>query len=113
MDLLINNHGFLHIPTYIFECLDDKSLCQSRLVCKNWLWFIDQRKFTWKRTLNIKIEKVKSWLESNQDWTDIIEHIYKKGKVVDTRDYSLKAILVSFVCLYGTFREKVKHLLST
>ena len=89
MDLFINNPGFLHISASIFESLDNQSLCKSRLVCKNWLWFIDQRKFIWKRCLQIKIDQVKPWLETNQDWAKIIENIFDSGTVEDLKAKSL------------------------
>ena len=89
MDLLIGNSGFTHISSYIFECLDNKSLCQSRLVNKKWRWFIDQRKFKWIRILQIRIEKIKTWLESNKDWADVIETISDKGKVEDVINLTL------------------------
>ena len=89
MDLFINNPGFLHISASIFESLDNQSLCKSRLVCKNWLWFINQRKFIWKRCLKIKIDQVKPWLETNQDWAKIIENIFDSGTVEDLKAKSL------------------------
>ena len=89
MELFINNPGFVHISASIFESLDNQSLCKSRLVCKNWLWFIDQRKFIWKRCLQIKIDQVKPWLETNQDWAKIIENIFDSGTVEDLKDFAL------------------------
>lgn len=50
----------------VFEFLDDKSLCQSKLVCKSWLNFIENEKIYWRRVVgnskewNIVIVKMAS-----------------------------------------------------
>ena len=79
--------GFAHVGSAIFQYLDNKSLCQSRLVCSSWAWFIVSERF-WHRRIIQRGEKSQfcqsdewrrvfdSFGDSNKDLSEIIQHFF-------------------------------------
>ena len=52
MESVNNVLRFHHISKLVFECLDDKSLIKSALVCRAWRHFLHSEKFFWIRVIN-------------------------------------------------------------
>ena len=77
MDLLVQIQGFAHIASQIFQCLDDKSLCQSRLVSRKWRQFIDKEKFWCNRIVQ---SGQKSRFCQSQEWKDVFEKFPKENQ---------------------------------
>ena len=62
----------------IFQRLDNKSLCNARLVCQKWNQIILNKKFWWRRILkhekkHLKFCKKQEW--SKKGWKDLIKHV--------------------------------------
>ena len=79
MNFIMSNPGLSHIAKDIFCCLDEnKSLCQSLLVCKTWYDFLDNSLFFHRKLIrNAKsLHMKKSWLQVHCQWNDVIDDIY-------------------------------------
>ena len=79
--------GFAHIGSTIFQYLDNQSLCQSRLVCSSWAWFIVSERFWHKRIIQLGkksrfcqsdewCQVFDSFGDTNKDLSEILQHFF-------------------------------------
>ena len=69
MDVFISP-GFAHIGNAIFQYLDNQSLCQSRLVCSSWAWFIVSERFWHRRIIQ---QGKKSQFCQSDEWRRVFD----------------------------------------
>lgn len=68
--------GFGQIGSKIFECLDDYTFVNCKLVCKSWLQFIDNRRSSWLREIFVLKDHI---LCQGGHLIDTIENFYTEG----------------------------------
>lgn len=67
----------------IFKSLDNQSLCNARLTCKNWQQIIDSGQFWWLRIINHELASTKlarinsTWIK--KAWKRLLKHVLKKN----------------------------------
>ena len=79
MDVILGNQGLSYIAQVIFAYLDNFSLCQSRSVCKLWLFFIDSGLLLQRRKLQHEIEYHSGHEWFDQEWLEMAENGVKSS----------------------------------
>ena len=93
--------GFAHISAYIFNLLDNHSLCQSKLTCKSWKTFLETQKFYWQRINQNLIGKITI---NSSDWKKVIGKLSSSNSnYQETR--LLAEMLVEFCAMRTTLRQ--------
>ena len=90
MESILINPGLEAIGIIIFEQMNNKELCNSRLVCKIWCGFIDSVKFYHKKILSHVLSYPKQWLQSRKEW----QYLIRKLKVHGEKESVIKMGLI-------------------
>ena len=74
----------------IFEGLNNRSLCNARLVCKEWNSLITSEKFWWKRIIKNEIKvatfcRKKGWRKKG--WRKLVKHILAIGHTTAIEEF--------------------------
>ena len=93
--------GFAHISAYIFNLLDNHSLCQSKLTCKSWKTFLETQKFYWQRINQKLIGKITI---NSSEWQKVVLQLSdSNASYQETR--LLAEMLLEFCAMRTTLRQ--------